>query len=62
MLWALASSAFVIYLYRTLKAGSVDAPDNEPADTVEAELVALDARIAALEGKVGKQASGRPTP
>jgi hypothetical protein len=53
MLWALASSAFVIYLYRKLNAEIVVASDNPPAGTLEAELAALNARIAALESKTG---------
>lgn len=52
MLWALASSVFVIYLYRTLNAESAAAPADGPADSVEAELAALNARIDALESKV----------
>lgn len=51
MVWALASSAFVIYLYRKLNADSIPATDSAPADTLEAELAALNARIAALERK-----------
>jgi hypothetical protein len=54
MLWALASSVFIIYVYRKLNAESVPAPDSSPANSVEAELAALDARIAALERKIGR--------
>lgn len=53
MLWAIASSVFVIYLYRKQNAASAPAPENGPADTIEAELDALNARIAVLESKIG---------
>jgi hypothetical protein len=53
MFWAIASSVFVIYLYRKLNAERSPAPEGIPADTVEAELAALDARIAALESRIG---------
>lgn len=51
MLWAIASSIFVIYLYRSLNAESAPAPEKVP-DSIDAELAALNARIAALESKV----------
>lgn len=54
MLWALISSGFVIYLYRTLNTESASAPDGAPAGSVEAELAALNARIAALESRLGQ--------
>lgn len=54
MLWALASSVFVIYLYRKLNTDSASATDDGPADSVESELAALNARIASLETKIGK--------
>lgn len=60
MLWALASSVFVIYLYRQRNAESAAAPDNGPADSVEAELAALDTCIAALESKVGSTGGAKP--
>lgn len=62
MLWAIASSIFVIYLYRKLNAESAPAPDKGPAGTVESELAALNAQIAALEGKVGKVSTRETTP
>lgn len=59
MLWAIASSAFVIYLYRTLNATN-DAEttvSDVPADTLDAELANLLGRIVAIEkmtsGKAG---------
>ena len=54
MLWALASSAFVIYLYRTLNAESAKNTTQAPAESAEEELAALNARIAALESKLGR--------
>jgi hypothetical protein len=53
MLWALASSVFVIYLYRTLNAESAPTTAEVAADSVEAEIAALNARISALESKLG---------
>jgi hypothetical protein len=54
MLWALASSAFVMYLYHTLNAESADYTPHAPPNSAEAELAALNARIAALERKLGR--------
>ena len=59
MLWAIASSAFVIYLYRTLNAtnGPETTDGDVPADTLGAELAKLSGRIDAIEkmtsGKAG---------
>jgi hypothetical protein len=53
MFWAIASSIFVIYLYRKLAAERAPAPEGVPADTVEAELAALEADIARLESRIG---------
>jgi hypothetical protein len=55
MLWALASSVFVIYLYHKQNAELIPASDNEPA-SLEAEIVAINARITALESKIARSA------
>lgn len=54
MLWALASSAYVIYLYRKLNAASApDAPDaGDGIRTIEAEFAELDAKIDRLESRL----------
>lgn len=62
MLWAIASSIFVIYLYRKLNTQAAVAPDSGPADSVEAELAALNSRIAALEKKLGGPGAGEAKP
>jgi hypothetical protein len=51
MLWALVSSAYVIYLLRKLKAEAVpqSVPSGPPAADLHAELDALNQRLAALE-------------
>lgn len=66
MLWAVASSAFVIYLYRKLNAedavGPVDpaiesptgSPCTSPLNAIDVEFDRLDARIRALESKLSK--------
>lgn len=66
MLWAVASSAFVIYLYRKLNAekavgaaaaenGSpIRAASTSPLSAVDAELAKLNDHISALEGKLSK--------
>lgn len=64
MLWAVASSAFVIYLYRKLKAeedvGAVDPAIGSPAsspgivNTIDVESDKLNERISALESKLSK--------
>jgi hypothetical protein len=58
MLWALASSAYVIFLYRKLRA-KAEAP-SEPAPgaagTLDAALGTLEQRLSSLEG----QAAGLP--
>jgi hypothetical protein len=60
MVWAIASSIFVIYLYRQLNAqsGSAPASADAPAGTVEAEIAALNAQIATLESKIAGTSSG----
>jgi hypothetical protein len=58
MLWAIVSSAFVIYLYRKLNAAS-DGKGAEiaaPANLVEQELASLDSRLGALEKMVNGSA------
>lgn len=62
MVWAIASSILVIYLYRTLNAQSAPAPGGSAADTVEAELDALNARIAALESELDAPRAGSAKP
>lgn len=60
MLWAIASSVFVIYLYRKLNATNEPASAGPASDTVEAEIAALDAQIAALEGKAAGNGGAKP--
>jgi hypothetical protein len=52
MFWAIASSIFVIYLYRKLNAENTPAAasGDAPAGSIEAEIAALNAQIAAIEG------------
>ncbi|MBR0742083.1 hypothetical protein JQ581_34620 [Bradyrhizobium liaoningense] len=59
MLWAIASSIVVIYLYRQLNASSTPATASAgaPTDTVEAEIAALNAQIAALESRIAGSGS-----
>ncbi len=60
MLWALASSVFVIYLYRKLSAENspATASGNAAAGNIEAEIAALNAQIAAIESKIAGAGSG----
>jgi hypothetical protein len=54
MLWAIASSAFIIYLYRTLNTATDEgATKKSPADTVGAELAKLEIQIVAIEKLTG---------
>jgi hypothetical protein len=62
MLWAIASSVFVIYLYRKLNARSAPPSGSVPAGAIEAEITALNAHIAALENKVAGSSSGGVKP
>ena len=64
MFWAIASSIFVIYLYRKLNAESVPVPASADAaaDTIEAEIAALNAQIAALESRIAGASSGSVKP
>jgi len=52
MFWALASSAFVIYLYRKLNATNRNVPDS--ANPLDRELDALNAQVSKLEGEIEK--------
>ena len=60
MLWAIVSSAFVIYLYRSLNAhsGAEAAGVTVPADAIDAELTRLLSRIEAIENVTGDKARG----
>lgn len=64
MLWAIASSVVVIYLYRQLNAPSTSAATSRGAQagTVEAEIAALNAQIAALESKIAGSGDGDVKP
>jgi hypothetical protein len=64
MLWAIASSIVVIYLYRKLNAENASAPASGgvPGDTIEAEIAALNAQITALESKITVTSSGSVKP
>jgi hypothetical protein len=64
MFWAIASSVFVIYLYRKLNAESapVTASGDAAAGTIEAEVAALNTQIAALESKIAGARSGSVRP
>lgn len=64
MLWALASSAFVIYLYRKLsaeEAGGTTSPEvkaksrpdgSDPAQALKMEIARLNERIGSLESRL----------
>ena len=55
MLWALASSVFVIYLYRKLNAETAPSASTTPAaGTLQAELADLDEEISALESRLAR--------
>jgi hypothetical protein len=59
MLWAIVSSAFVIYLYRSLNATpGAKTGGKSPADAIDAELAKLDSRIDAIEKMTGGKAGG----
>jgi hypothetical protein len=64
MFWAIASSIFVIYLYRKLNAEKTPAATSgdAPAGTIEAEIAALNAQIAAIESKIAGASSGSVKP
>ena len=63
MLWAIVSSAFVIYLYRSLNApsGAEAADVMVPADAIDTEQTRLLSRIEAIENLTGSKAR-RTTP
>jgi hypothetical protein len=54
MLWALASSAYVIFLYRKLKAEAEapSKPDPGRAVDLDAALGTLEQRLSSLEGQL----------
>ena len=60
MLWAIVSSVFVIYLYRTLNAtaDAETAGGAVPADGIDAELAKLNSRIDAIESMASGKARG----
>jgi hypothetical protein len=59
MLWALLSSAYVIYLYRKLNAeGEPQATTMSKGSPLDAELATLDERIASLESHTTKSEAG----
>ncbi|MGY0575587.1 hypothetical protein ACTGJ9_034890 [Bradyrhizobium sp. RDM12] len=58
MLWAIASSVFILYLYRKLKAARTPRSGAAPAGTVEAEIAALTAQIAKLEDRIAGTGGG----
>jgi hypothetical protein len=60
MLWAIVSSGFVIYLYRSLNAttGAEMTDGAAPANAINAELVKLNSRIDALENMTGGKTRG----
>ena len=60
MLWAIVSSAFVIYLYRTLNAttGAETTHGAASANAIDAELAKLNSRIDALERMTGSKMRG----
>jgi hypothetical protein len=64
MFWAIASSVFVIYLYRKLNADKISAvaSDGASAGTVEAEIAALNAQIVAIESKIPGASGGSVKP
>jgi hypothetical protein len=63
MIWAIASSAFVIYLYRRLKAtsGSEVVEGLIPDNLIDAELATLNSRIDRLE-RIVSEKTRRATP
>ena len=60
MLWAIVSSVFVMYLYRTLNATADAEPASGtvPVDGIDAELANLNSRIDAIESMAGGTARG----
>jgi hypothetical protein len=58
MLWAIASSAFVIYLYRKLNAPAGAANVEGATSAIDAELTKLNSRIDALENLISGETRG----
>jgi len=60
MLWAIVSSAFVIYLYRSLNAtpGAKTGGGESLGDAIDAELAKLNSRIDAIEKMTGGKPGG----
>jgi len=58
MLWAIASSVFILYLYRKLNAAGTPRSGAVPAGTLEAEIAALTAQIAELEDRIASPGGG----
>jgi hypothetical protein len=60
MLWSLLSSAYVIYLYRKLNAEREPTAELKKSDEnqLDAELARLNERIASLESRLAKTATG----
>jgi hypothetical protein len=60
MLWALVSTAFVIYLYRKLNAtaGTISTDGANSANAFDSELAKLNSRISAIENLVNGKARG----
>ena len=52
MLWAIISSVVVIYIYRQQDAERAVPSAGSSADTLESELAALSAQVAALESRI----------
>jgi hypothetical protein len=52
MLWAIISSVVVIYIYRQQDAENAVPSAGSSADTLESELAALSAQVAALESRI----------
>ena len=58
MLWALASSAYVIFLYRKLKGGTPSAEASGEGSDLNAALGALEQRLSSLEEQTGLPKKG----
>ena len=62
MLWALASSAYVLYLYRTLKSGAEPPRTALPGASgdLSTALDTLDRRLASIEARLDGTPSKEP--